>query len=72
MVTGHGFLTYAIKSGHSNAFNREIRHLAHIAEYTTDVRYIKGALNTTTNALSRMDLNQQFFPNVDIVSKREY
>lgn len=58
LVTDHKPPTYAIKSGHSNASPREIRHLSYVAEYTTDVRYIKGALNTAADALSRMHLDQ--------------
>lgn len=58
VATDHKPLTYAIKSGHSNASPRETRHLAYIAEYSTDIRYIKGTLNTAADALSRMHLNQ--------------
>ena len=32
---------------------RQTRHLAHIAEFTTDIRYVKGETNFVADALSR-------------------
>ena len=35
------------------AFLRQTRHLAFIAEFTTDIRYVKGETNFVADALSR-------------------
>ena len=35
------------------AFIRQTRHLAFIAEFTTDIRYVKGETNFVADALSR-------------------
>lgn len=58
MVIDYKPLTYAIKFGRSNAPPREISHLSYVAEYMTDVRYIKGALNTAAEKLTRMYFDQ--------------
>ena len=54
IFTDHLALTKAIGS-HSNTYSpREVRHLDYIAQFTTDIRHIKGGDNTVADALSRI------------------
>ena len=54
--TDHKPLTFVMSSmteRASNANARQTRHLAFIAEFTTDIRYVKGETNFVADALSR-------------------
>ena len=51
--TDHKPLTFVMSSVTERASLRQIRHLAFIAEFTTDIRYIKGETNFVADALSR-------------------
>ena len=54
IATDHKPLTFAIKSASSKFSPRESRHLAYIAEFTTDVRHVQGSANAAADALSRL------------------
>ena len=51
--TDHKPLTFVMSSVTKRAFLRQTRHLAFIAEFTTDIRYVKGETNFVADALSR-------------------
>ena len=51
--TDHKPLTFVMSSVTERAFLRQTRHLAFIAEFTTDIRYVKGETNFVADALSR-------------------
>ena len=51
--TDHRPLTHAIRSRSTNHSPRQLRHLSFIAEFTTDIRYVKGSENAAADALSR-------------------
>ena len=46
-------LTFVMSSVTERASLRQTRHLAFIAEFTTDIRYVKGETNFVADALSR-------------------
>ena len=51
--TDHKPLTLVMSSVTERASLRQTRHLAFIAEFTTDIRYVKGETNFVADALSR-------------------
>ena len=51
--TDHKPLTYVMNSTTERPSLRQTRHLAFIAEFTTDIRYVKGKKNFVADALSR-------------------
>ena len=51
--TDHKPLTYLMTSVTERPSLRQTRHLAFIAEFTTDMRYVKGETNFVADALSR-------------------
>ena len=51
--TDHKPLTFVMSSVTERASLRQTRHLAYIAEFITDIRYIKGETNFVADALSR-------------------
>ena len=51
--TDHKPLTYVMNSTTERPSLRQTRHLAFIAEFTTDIRYVKGETNFVADALSR-------------------
>lgn len=54
VYTDHEPLTTALGSTREKS-PRQARHLDHIAQYTSDIRYIKGAENFAPDALSRIE-----------------
>ena len=54
LYTDHKPLTTAITSK-SDRSPRQTRHLSYIAEFTTDIRYIKGKFNVVADTLSRIN-----------------
>ena len=48
------FLTTALRSQTDRSL-RQTRHLSFIAEFTTDIKYIKGKFNVVADALSRIN-----------------
>ena len=51
--TDHKPLTFVMSSDTERASLRQTRQLAFIAEFTTDIRYVKGETNFVADALSR-------------------
>ena len=51
--TDHKPLTFVMSSVTERASLRQTRHLAFIAEFTTDIRYVKGETNFVADALSQ-------------------
>ena len=51
--TDHKPLRFVMSSVTERASLRQTRHLAFIAEFTTDIRYVKGKTNFVADALSR-------------------
>ena len=56
IYTDHKPLTFAFASSSERWTSRQRRHLAFIAEYTTDVRHVHGRENAVADALSRVEL----------------
>ena len=52
MNTDHKPLTYVMTSVTERPSLRQTRHLAFIAEFTTDIRYVKGVTNFVAEAMS--------------------
>ena len=57
--TDHKPLTYAISKPSDKHSPRQTRHLSYIAEFTTDLRYLKGEDNVVADTLSRAELCDQ-------------
>ena len=55
MLTDHKPLCYSLATSSSRHSPREIRHLAFISEFTTDIQHISGVNNLVADALSRVD-----------------
>ena len=55
--TDHKPLTFVMSSVTERASLRQTRHLAFIAEFTTDIRYVKGETNFVADALSRASVS---------------
>lgn len=56
LYTDHRPLTLALKS-QTDRSPRQTRHLSYIAEFTTDIQYIKGKFNVVADAFSRFNTN---------------
>lgn len=54
--TDHKPLTFALTSRSDNHTPRQVRHLHFIAQFTSDVRFIKGTNNEVADALSRVSI----------------
>ena len=57
IYTDHKPLTFAFASSSDRWTAKQRRHLAFIAEYTTDVRHVQGRDNAVVDALSRVELD---------------
>ena len=55
VYTDHKPLCYSLATSSSRHSPREIRHLAFISEFTTDIQHISGVDNPVADALSRVD-----------------
>jgi len=53
LYTDHKPLTKAISTSRDRSSPRQSRHLAFIAEFTTDIKHVSGKHNTVSDALSR-------------------
>ena len=60
ILTDHKPLAAAFKSPMPNATSRQSRQMSAIAEYTTDIEYIKGSENVVADCLSRVEVNALF------------
>ena len=57
MKTDHKPSTYVMNSATERSSLCQTRHLAYIAEFTTDIRYIKGETNFVADALPRLSVS---------------
>ena len=62
ILTDHKPLTYALSSRPDRHSPRQIRHLDFIAQFTSDIRFIKGSSNTVADALSRVGVSEIYSP----------
>ena len=54
VLTDHRPLTYSLNHSLNRHSPREIRHLDYIAQFTTDIRHVRGPDNPVADALSRI------------------
>lgn len=54
IFTDHKLLTHAFQAARNSYSPREVRHLAFLAEYSTDIRHVKGTQNIPADTLSRI------------------
>lgn len=57
ITTDHKPLTFAFSSKSRDHSPRQVRHLDFIGQFTTDIRFIKGAANLAADALSRIEVD---------------
>ena len=57
VITDHKPLTFALASPSRHHSPRQIRHLDFISQFTSDIRFIKGASNAAADALSRLEVD---------------
>ena len=57
IVTDHKPLTFALASQSKHHSPRQIRHLDFIAQFTSDIRFLKGSSNAAADALSRVEVD---------------
>ena len=65
VYTDHKPLTFAISSGSTQRSPRQIRQLAFISEFTTDLRHVKGKNNAVADAFSRVQINVTSYTEID-------
>ena len=57
ILTDHKPLTYALNTRTDRHSPRQAHHLDYIAQFTSDVRHVKGTANIPADALSRVETN---------------
>ncbi|KAK3752991.1 hypothetical protein QZH41_016305 [Actinostola sp. cb2023] len=57
VLTDHKPLTYIFNCNSAKYTTREIRQMAFISEFMTDIRHVKGSTNAAADALSRLTIN---------------
>jgi len=57
ILTDHQALIHALHRPHGKHSPREARHLDYISQFTSDIRYVKGAHNVVADTLSRTSVN---------------
>ena len=57
LLTDHKPLTFALSSQSRNHSPRQVRHLDFIAQFTSDIRHIKGTNNAAADALSHVEVD---------------
>lgn len=57
IATDHKPLIYALTSNSDKYTPRQLRHLAFISQFTSDIRHISGTENCVADALSRIEAN---------------
>ena len=67
--TDHKPLTFVMTSVTERSSLRQTRQLAFIAEFTTDIKYVKGEINFVADALSRPSLS--FIDNTSTINYKE-
>jgi transposase InsO family protein len=64
--TDHKPLTFAMTSSSANKSPRQLRQLAFLSEFSTDIRHVQGKANFVADALSRVELNATLAPHLDL------
>ena len=67
IFTDHKPLTFALASS-TDRLPWQTRHLSYIAEFSSDIRHIKGSENVVADALSRLTINACDLPSVDFAA----
>lgn len=62
VLTDHKPLCHAFRSNSDKYSPREIRHLDFVAQFTTDIRHVKGQENVVADALSRNAISSMGLP----------
>ena len=57
VLTDHKPLIYALSGRPDKYSPRQVRHLDFIAQFTSDIRHVKGSNNAVADALSRMEVS---------------
>jgi transposase InsO family protein len=57
IFTDHKPLTFALNTRYDRHSPRQARHLDYIAQFTSDIRHVKGTANAPADALSRIEVN---------------
>ena len=65
VLTDHKPLTYSLNHSLNRHSPREIRHLDYIAQFTTDIRHVRGPDNPVADALSRIATLTPFAQSID-------
>ena len=65
VYTDHKPLAFAISSGSTQCSPRQIRQLAFISEFTTDLRHVHGKNNAVADAFSRIQINSTTHTELD-------
>ena len=68
VFTDHKPLCFSFSSNSSTYSPRELRHLAFISEFTTDIRHVSGAANPVADALSRPSDVCTVVPAIDLAT----
>lgn len=71
MLEGRPFSIYTDQKPLIHAFSqnpdkctpRQLRYLDFISQFSTDIQHVSGSKNTIADALSRIEINQVYFPN---------
>ncbi len=71
VLTDHKPLTYSLQAHHNCRSPRQSRHLDFIAQFTTDIRYIRGVANIPADTLSRMSENSVIPPELKNINFRD-
>ena len=57
ILTDHKPLTFALNSRPDHHSPRQARHLDYVAQFTSDIRHVKGTANAPADALSQIEMN---------------
>ena len=60
IVTDHKPLTFAFSARTDRYTPGQYRHLVYISQFTTDLRNVRGVVNSVADALSRIEANPLF------------
>lgn len=72
IYTDHRPLVFAFKKSNDSLSPRQIRHLAYVSEFTTEIKHIKGVENSPADALSRIEsIVHKSFSSIDLAREQE-
>jgi hypothetical protein len=69
VYTDHKPSNFAISSGSTQPSPRQIRQLAFISEFTTDLRHVMGKNNAVADTFSRIQINATSYTEIDFRHK---